>query len=168
MNLILWRHATAEELPSGGVGGDSARALTHHGQQQARAMAAWLNARLPADCDIVVSPAVRTRQTADALCRPYRVSPAIAPGASARAVLAATGWPDHAGTVLVVGHQPTLGRVAATLMAGVDAAWPIRRAAAWWFAARDEEEGSRVALRAVMSADLVAGPGLAASSESGG
>ncbi len=154
MNLILWRHATAEEVPADAVAGDAARALTRHGRWQARVMAQWLNTRLPADCDIIVSPAVRTRQTADALCRPYRVSAALAPGASTHALLRAVGWPDHPHTALVVGHQPTLGRVAATVLAGVDAAWPIRRAAAWWLVARDEEEGSRVALRAVMSADM--------------
>ena len=83
MNLILWRHAAAEDLPSGDSGSDLDRALTKRGQKQSEIMAAWLNARLPADCDFLVSPAVRTRQTADALERRYRVVPALAPGADA-------------------------------------------------------------------------------------
>ena len=81
-------------------------------------MAKWLDRHLPATTRILTSPADRAEQTARALKRKYRVVPEIAPGASAAAVLAAAGWPDAREPVLVVGHQPTLGEVAAYLLTG--------------------------------------------------
>lgn len=54
MELILWRHAEAEDgYP------DHERALTEKGHEQAKKMAAWLKPRLPKDTQILVSPADR-------------------------------------------------------------------------------------------------------------
>src|SRR6266480_1553202 len=36
------------------------------------------------------------------------------------------------GVVLIVGHQPTLGRVAAVLLSGAEADWDIGKGALWW------------------------------------
>src|SRR5512140_2504847 len=111
MDLILWRHADAEP----GVP-DAARRLTPKGERQAEKMGAWLDRHLPEDTRILVSPAVRAQQTALGLGRKFRTVEEVAPGASAAAVLAAAGWPGGRETVLVVGHQPTLGEVAALLL----------------------------------------------------
>ncbi len=113
MDLILWRHAEAEPGEP-----DLGRRLTAKGIQQAERMAKWLDRHLPATTRVLTSPADRAEQTALALKRKYRVVPEIAPGASASAVLAAAGWPDAREPVLVVGHQPTLGEVAAYLLTG--------------------------------------------------
>ncbi|WP_204271061.1 histidine phosphatase family protein, partial [Escherichia coli] len=64
MDLILWRHAEAEVIAPGQD--DLQRALTPKGERQARRMAAWLNHRLPATTRVLVSPALRCRQTAEA------------------------------------------------------------------------------------------------------
>ena len=56
MDLLLWRHAEAEDP---GRGGDLARALTPRGRTQAERMAAWLLPRLPASARILASPARR-------------------------------------------------------------------------------------------------------------
>ena len=68
-----------------------------------------------------------------------------------------TRWPDSREPVLVVGHQPTLGQVAAYLMAGAPAlhgpAWAIRKGAVWWLRHREREGGSEVVLAAVRGAD---------------
>jgi phosphohistidine phosphatase len=114
MNLILWRHAEAEDIaPS-----DLARQLTVRGRKQAQAVAKWLRARLDEDAVILSSPAVRTIQTVESLTDQYRAVRELAPGASAADVLAAAGWPEGiAPTVVIVGHQPTLGHVAALLLA---------------------------------------------------
>ncbi|MEO7547467.1 MAG: histidine phosphatase family protein, partial [Ramlibacter sp.] len=40
MDLILWRHAEAEDAPEGGD--DLDRALTSRGEKQAARVAAWL------------------------------------------------------------------------------------------------------------------------------
>jgi phosphohistidine phosphatase len=149
MDLILWRHAEAEDgMP------DSARELTKRGHKQAAQVAAWLKDRLPADCRILVSPARRTLQTADALGMPYETMKKIATGATPAEILSAAGWPGAAGTVLVVGHQPTLGGVAAQILCGEAADWTIKKGAAWWFSCRDRHD-HEVLLRAVIGPDLV-------------
>lgn len=134
MDLILWRHAEARDAAEGES--DLDRPLTPRGVKQAQRMADWLNRFLPESTRVLASPALRTRQTADALGRKYRTVEALAPGASASQLLAAVRWPDAREPVLVVGHQPTLGHAAAYLMAGADAvqgpAWTVRKGAAWW------------------------------------
>jgi len=153
MNLILWRHAAAEDAPAA-EGDDLGRALTKRGRKQAEIMAAWLNARLPADFELLVSPAVRTRQTAEALQARFRIVAELSPGASPQDVLTAVNWPRGRGTVVVVGHQPTLGMVAALLLSGTPAAWAIKKGAIWWIVSRDREEGAQSVLRAVVTPDL--------------
>ncbi len=135
MELILWRHAEAEDGTP-----DSERVLTSKGQKQADKMAAFLLSRLPKDTRILVSPTTRTQQTARALTKHFSTEPAVGTGASAREVLAAAGWPDGEGTVLVVGHQPTLGQVAARLLADSDDSFNIKKGAVWWFSQRPEGE----------------------------
>ncbi|MEP7073702.1 MAG: histidine phosphatase family protein, partial [Nitrosospira sp.] len=103
MELILWRHAEAED----GVP-DSARKLTDKGLKQAQVMAEWLKPRLPKNTRIIVSPTKRTQQTAAALGDDYETAKEIGTSASAKSILAAAGWPDAKGAVVVVGHQPTL------------------------------------------------------------
>ena len=109
MNLILWRHAEAEDQAAS----DLVRQLTPRGVKQAQAAAKWLKSRLDDDALFLVSPATRTIQTMEAFGDQYRVVKELAPGAGAQAVLDAAEWPRGvAETVVVVGHQPTLGRVA--------------------------------------------------------
>ena len=50
-------------------------------------MAEWLNRRLAHSTRVLVSPALRCQQTAKALGRKFRTVEAIAPGASAEALL---------------------------------------------------------------------------------
>ena len=66
MDLILWRHAEAEDGTA-----DAGRKLTDKGLKQAQQMAAWLAPRLPQNTRILVSPATRTQQTAAALDREF-------------------------------------------------------------------------------------------------
>ena len=127
MDLILWRHAEAEDGSP-----DSARKLTKHGRDQARRIAAWLKPRLPRRCEVLVSPAVRAQQTALALGVPFVTSPAVGTEAAAAAVIAAVDWPARSRATLIVGHQPTLGRVAATLLSDTQADWDIGKGALWW------------------------------------
>ncbi len=143
MELILWRHAEAED----GVP-DDARPLTAKGRKQAKKMAAWLAARLPADYRVMVSPAQRARETAAALTDSARVTKAVATAATPDEVLKAAGWPGGSGVVVVVGHQPTLGAVAAQVLTGEAVAWSVKKGAIWWLA-RDAD-GS-VQVRAVLT-----------------
>jgi phosphohistidine phosphatase len=151
MDLVLWRHAEAEE----GVP-DETRALTRRGRKQAKKMARWLRKRLPADVRILVSPATRAQQTAEALGLPFDTAKHIGTAATAVQVLKAAGWPKAGGTVLVVGHQPTLGRGAARLMTGTEADWAIGKGAVWWLTqgAGGTGPAPRSRLHAVAGPDL--------------
>ncbi|MEC5405367.1 phosphohistidine phosphatase SixA [Paraburkholderia sp. MPAMCS5] len=152
MNLILWRHAEAEDFAAT----DLARALTTRGRKQAQNVAKWLRTRLPDDAVILASPAVRTIQTAETLSDQYRVVRELAPNASANDVLTAAGWPKGiAETVVIVGHQPTLGHVAAKLLAHSDASWPVKKAGLWWIASRERHGDDEAVLLAAMTPDLV-------------
>lgn len=150
MDLLLWRHAEAEDGSP-----DLARALTPKGHEQGAAVARWLNDRLPKRARILVSPATRAQQTAAAL--KFALTPAseVGIGATAPDVLRVAGWPNGDGTVVVVGHQPTLGRAAALLLAGAEADWSIMKGALWWFTCRRRNGARRVVLRAVIGPDLV-------------
>ncbi|HET7061409.1 MAG TPA: histidine phosphatase family protein [Nitrosospira sp.] len=156
MELILWRHAEAEE---GGL--DSMRKLTHKGLKQAQTMAKWLKQRLPDETVVMASPTMRTQQTAAALKDDFQTIEEIGPGATAKAVLAAAGWSQGEGTVLIVGHQPTLGQAAALIISGTSAPWIIRKGSIWWFLQKEkrgdrgEVVGREIVLKAAISPEMI-------------
>jgi len=150
MDLILWRHAEAEEGEN-----DLARELTPKGQKQAVRVAEWLLQRLPARFTLVSSPAARAQQTAEALGIPVKIAKDIAPGAAVSAILKAAGWPDQKGTVVMVGHQPDLGHAAAFLVAGSQSWVSIKKGGLWWLTDRVRGEAAQVVVRAVVSPDLL-------------
>jgi len=147
MELILWRHAEAED---DAAGGDMARALTRRGKKQAERMGEWLAARISDEWLVLSSPAKRAVQTAKGLAMRFEERDALAPGASAAAILREAGWPSGKRPVVIVGHQPTLGEAAAKIL-GVRGDVGIRKAALWWFAAKD----ATATLRCVLDPDLV-------------
>jgi phosphohistidine phosphatase len=150
MDLILWRHADAEEGSP-----DMARKLTPKGAKQARQTAAWLRPRLPKRTRIISSSAERAKQTTAALTEDFEVVDEIGPGASCATVLRAAGWPDASDAVLLVGHQPTLGALAAFLLAGEERPWSIKKSGIWWLSNRQRGEEEQIVLRAVIAPDLL-------------
>jgi len=150
MDLILWRHAEAEEGEN-----DLARELTPKGHKQAARVAEWLLQRLPSRFALISSPAARAQQTAEALGIPVKIAKDIAPGAAVSAILKVAGWPDHKGTVVLVGHQPDLGHAAAFLVSGTQLAVSIKKGGLWWLNDRAREDGADVVVRAVVSPDLL-------------
>jgi phosphohistidine phosphatase len=121
MRLYLIRHAEAAQGEP-----DELRPLTPAGRQQARELGARLAADGVHPDAILSSPLLRARETADQLARALgtRAEPdeRLAPGATAQDVLASVA---HRGeTVVVVGHQPDCGRIAATLGGGPEPRFP--------------------------------------------
>lgn len=153
MDLVLWRHAEAFDTEDGSE--DLDRALTARGERQAARMAHWLNQHLPATARVLVSPARRCQQTASALERKFKTVAALAPGGSVEGLLAATRWPDAKEPVLVVGHQPTLGLVAAFLLAGVAQPWSVKKGALWWLRRRAREGDDQTVLVTVRGPENV-------------
>ena len=142
MDLILWRHADAEEGRA-----DLERELTAKGRKQAVRVAAWLLERLPKDAVVIASPAVRAQQTAAALRLPVKTDNTLAPGATVDQILKAAKGKRAA---VLVGHQPDLGRAIAYLVAGEEGAWRLQKGALWWIS-----NGDGVIVTAVMSPDLL-------------
>jgi len=135
MELILWRHAEAE---TGEI--DQLRALTPKGARHASRVGAWLDRQLPAQCRILSSPATRCVQTVEALGRKFSTVDALNTDATPEAVLEASGWPSARLPVVIVGHQPVLGQVAALLFSGTPHEWKIRKGSLLWIANKDEQE----------------------------
>ena len=140
MDLVLWRHADAEDGDAADAA-DLKRRLTARGERQAARIAAWLHRQMPEGVRILVSPAVRAQRTAAKLERPFTTVESIGPQARAKDLLAASGWPDGRRTVLLVGHQPALGELAALLLTGREAPWTIRKGAVWWLRNRSVDNG---------------------------
>lgn len=150
MDLILWRHADAQDGSP-----DLERPLTAKGRAQAKLMAAWLNHSLPKQARILVSPARRCVQTADALEREYELVPRLAPGEDATHLLSAAGWPDAKGAVLVVGHQPTLGEAASLLLFGEGRGISIKKSGVIWLTNRVRGDTPQTVLKAAMTPELL-------------
>jgi phosphohistidine phosphatase len=133
-NIILWRHAEAMDAVDGD---DMARALTNKGQRQAKRIAAWLKQYLPEDSLILSSAALRAFQTAQALnskstSSKINVHAALNPNASLPETLAFLARFNAKSNLLLVGHQPYLGRIAGHLM-GLEASdIDIKKGAIWW------------------------------------
>lgn len=132
-----------------------ARRLTARGEKQAKRMAGWLDRQLPDNTRILVSPAVRTEQTAHALGRKFKIRPELAPEATAAQLLEAVQWPKAKGCVLVVGHQPTLGQTIAQLLGLSVAECSVKKGAVWWLRSREREAQVQTLVVTVQSPDLL-------------
>jgi phosphohistidine phosphatase len=118
MRLVLIRHAEAAPGDP-----DELRVLTHNGREQARRLGDHLRAEGIVPDAILSSPLLRARETAEELGFGVpEASDALAPGATAEGVRAAAAGCGE--TVIVVGHQPDCGRIAAVLEGGAEPAFP--------------------------------------------
>lgn len=153
MELILWRHAEAEPHAPDREG-DQRRALTAKGARHASRVGAWLDRQLPTQCRILSSPAVRCVQTAEALGRKFTTVDALNTESTAERILEAAGWPDGRQPVVIVGHNPLLGQVAALIFSGVAHEWKIKKASVFWIASKGEEDPAPF-VRLAVGPDLV-------------
>ena len=142
-NIILWRHAEAKDIFDGDdmAQSDMQRVLTQKGQRQAADMAMWLKPQLPKATILQCSPALRAFQTAEALqdvnksCK-ININQALKPGASLNMVLASIAQINSCDSLVLVGHQPWLGQLAAHLlelsMEDNIKDLSIKKGAIWW------------------------------------
>jgi phosphohistidine phosphatase len=113
--LVLIRHAQAADAPR-----DRDRPLTRLGARRASAIASWLERSGLLPDQVLVSPALRAAQTWAAAAS---LVPDLQPTVDDRiydntveALLELIGeLPDEARTVAVVGHNPSIGELAAAL-----------------------------------------------------
>ena len=164
MDLILWRHADAEDGPDFGpasagppsvVDADLHRCLSARGHKQASRMAKWVDRTLTNSARILVSPAMRCEQTVVPLGRKYITCPELAPWASVDDLLTLVQWPLAKLPVLVVGHQPTLGQVVTRLL-GVDGdELSFRKGAVWWLRSRERDGKIQTVVVTVQSPEFL-------------
>lgn len=126
--LLLLRHAHAEPHPVAGAArnGDRGRPLALDGRGQLAGLAGALSAAGLVPDVVLCSSALRTQQT-------WQLLRAGLPGAQAAALVSSDalydggvetlvdlvrGAPADAGTVLVVGHNPTISQAASALAGG--------------------------------------------------
>ena len=121
LELYLIRHGVAaergKEWPD-----DSKRPLTADGIARLRKAARGLNELGVGFDQIVTSPLVRTRQTADVFAEelkdhpPIATSDALAPAGSSASVIQEITRHVRKARVALVGHEPNLGELAAQLI----------------------------------------------------
>jgi phosphohistidine phosphatase len=160
MELILWRHAEAQEHPDleRGQPGDAldlARKLTPRGEKQAARMAAWLDRQLPDGARIFASPAQRTEQTALALGRKFKMRDELLPDGDPLALLELVQWPNGKSPVVVVGHQPTLGQVIARLLHLNEEDCSMKKGALWWLRQRERNSALQTVIVTVQTPELL-------------
>jgi phosphohistidine phosphatase len=121
MQLFLVRHADAAPGEP-----DELRRLTPEGREQARALGERLAAQGVRADAVLTSPLLRARETGTAIAEKLgcesEPSDSLAPGATATDVRAAVAGRGE--TVIVIGHQPDCGRIAAELGDGVEPSFP--------------------------------------------
>jgi phosphohistidine phosphatase len=121
VRLYLVRHAEAESGEP-----DELRTLSAHGRQQAREV----GERFAADGvrpDVVLSsPLLRARETAEAIAKATGAAAVpderLAPGATAKDLRSSVAGRGE--TVVVVGHQPDCGQIAASISGGPEPKFP--------------------------------------------
>ena len=157
MDLILWRHAEAEDSTADAPtsAADLDRALTPRGEKQALRMAAWLDRQLPEGARIWVSPARRCEQTALALGRKYKIRPELAPDTAPAQLLELVQWPAHKYPVLVIGHQPTLGQTIAQLLDLKESECAVKKGALWWLRSRERDGQNQTVIVTVQSPEVL-------------
>ena len=153
MDLILWRHADAEDGDE--TIDDLDRVLTPRGVKQAARVAGWLDRQLPEGTRILTSPARRCEQTALALGRKYKVRPELSTDATVEQLLEVAQWPHAKNAVLIVGHQPTLGETIAHLLPLHHPSCPVRKGMVWWLRTRERDGQQQTIVTAVQSPETL-------------
>ena len=149
MELVLLRHAIADERDPGRYPDDSLRPLTDHGRERFRRAARGLATLVDPPQRMLASPYARTWETATILADeagwpdPEPCEPLAAHHGAETALAMAVGLGD-AGRIALVGHEPTMTLLARLLLAEPD------RAGVDWF---------RKGAAALIACDGAAAPG---------
>ena len=159
MLLYVLRHAEAEDLSPSGL--DADRALTDAGTKRMKTIGRAIAKMEPEFDAVLVSPLLRARQTAEpvvAACRfkgEPQVTESLLPGTDPKVLLeelAASDWKS----VLVVGHEPHMGRLVGRLVSGRrDVEVPMKKAALAIFEIHPHLGESRAELKAYLPPRLL-------------
>jgi phosphohistidine phosphatase len=139
MRLILFRHGPAGERDAKRWSDDAKRPLTRNGRERTSLAAAGLRRLLGRPGRVAASPLVRARQTAEVLVAAagpevkIETLEALSPGAPFRETLRWLRDVESGARVILVGHEPHLGKLAGMLLFNsVSATLPLKKAGAVW------------------------------------
>ena len=124
MRVILFRHGPAGRRDAARWPDDSERPLTKRGRERTSRAAEGLRRYLGRASRVFTSPLVRARQTAElvreAVAPDVRVEAVemLAPGAPYREVVRWLRGLESGASVVLVGHEPHLGKLAGVLLFG--------------------------------------------------
>ena len=133
LELYLIRHGDAAERGKD-YPDDSKRPLTSQGVTRLRKEAHALNALGVTFDQVITSPLVRARQTADTLAEVIQGKPsvvsadALAPAGTAPGVIQELGKHMRKARIALVGHEPNMGELAAFLI-GAKVPLPFKKGA---------------------------------------
>lgn len=149
LQLILWRHAEAEEGSP-----DLSRNLTAKGRKQAQKVAQFLQNRLPENREIWVSQANRSQQTAAYLGGDTVILPTLNPDIDAQTLPRLLQTCVDKKVLVIVGHQPWIGDLCAFLLNGNfehERLWSVKKGAFWWFQVDFVDDDLRCKLKMVLN-----------------
>ena len=159
-NLILWRHAEAEDESASGK--DIDRALTRRGRKDAVKMAKWLTEHLPSNTTILCSPARRCLETASALHDlsglELNVAEFLSVNSTVARIAKEVSNDDMTKTIAIIGHQPNLGMLIARLLGMNQTTCVVKKGQVWWLRQRiadDEKQALQTYLFAVQNPDYL-------------
>jgi phosphohistidine phosphatase len=125
VNLLLLRHSNAEDVPPPGQVGDQFRRLTTDGREKARIIGRAIQRIEPGITRVLTSPAARALETAEDVVSQLEPRPPLEPcaglwiGGDIRGVVTRLRpLESDDGGILLVGHEPDLGRLVARLLTG--------------------------------------------------
>ena len=136
LRVVLFRHGPAGKPDATRWPGDESRPLTSRGKQRTRAAAAGVVRLAGVARAIWTSPLARATGTAALLHEAYRESrvqtvEALRPRGSWREIIEQLQRDRGAGgTLVLVGHEPDLGKLAGCLVFGAPRALPLKKAGA--------------------------------------
>jgi phosphohistidine phosphatase len=135
MRVVLFRHGPAGSRDPAHWPDDRLRPLTQRGEARTAAAARGLRRLEPEVAAVVTSPLARAARTAKLVGEVYGGAPqetleALAPGGSYRRVVEFLSKRGRDETLVLVGHEPDLGKLAGMLVFGAPAALPLKKAGA--------------------------------------
>lgn len=136
MRVVLFRHGPAGERDPAKWPDDAQRPLTAKGEQRTAAAAAGLRRLRPDVRHLFTSPLLRALQTTQIVARvlalhgPVETWEELSGGVPLREVVARLSQVPPSSTIVLVGHEPDLGRLAGSLLFGETRAIPLRKAGA--------------------------------------
>jgi phosphohistidine phosphatase len=136
MRVVLFRHGPAGRRDASRWPDDAERPLTARGEKRTRSACAGIRRLAGQDVSVIATSGLaRAARTAEVLAETLggpkpAALPALEPGGSWREVMEFLASRRSAETIVLVGHEPDLGKLVGVMLFGAPRAVPLRKAGA--------------------------------------